>query len=71
MFYQAAAHNAQPLTFWATNPADADRYIDWLNRKRDINVYAAHELGEAGHEDECAFSCDEPYWDDFMVEDTE
>lgn len=68
MFYQARAYNQTGITFWASNPADAVRYIDWLNRDREINVYAAYELGETGHEDACEMSCDEPHWDDFMDE---
>lgn len=71
MFYQARTYNTQAVTFWASNPDDAARYIDWLNRAREINVYAAHELGETGFEDDCVFSCDEPDWDDFMTEDGE
>ncbi len=66
MFYKATAYNTQSIVFWASENSDVDRYIDWLNRDRDVNVYSAEELGEEGFEDDCAFSMDEPDWDDFM-----
>ena len=69
MFYRTSAYNETSITFWASDTRDVERYIDWMNSKRDINMVSAVEIGEEGHEDECAFSMDEPGWDDFMDED--
>lgn len=73
MFYQITAYNQGALYAWASNPADVDRYVDWLNRDRDINVYAAHEIPEvewAEYESrDDVLSMDEAYWDDFMAAD--
>lgn len=66
MFYAARAYNSNEIIFWATASADVEKYVNFLNRDREINVYAAHELGATGYEDVCVMSCDEPHWDDFM-----
>ena len=66
MFYKIHAYNTESLIVWASSEADVDRYIDWLNRDRDVNHYAARAIGETGHDDACILSMDEPHWDDFM-----
>lgn len=67
MFYKATAYNTGAIIFWSTDETKVERYIDWLNRDRDINVYHAEEMGE-DYEDDTAFSMDEAGWDDFMEE---
>ena len=75
MFYNVTAYNSNALHVWASNPTDVERYVDWLNRKREINLYAA----SVAPRDQWAvletntevMSCDEPCWDDFMDEDAE
>ncbi|ETD02882.1 hypothetical protein U717_04120 [Rhodobacter capsulatus R121] len=68
-FYKITAYNSQALYFWGTD-ADVDRYVDWLNRDREINVYAAEAIPEAewaqyeGRDD--VLSGEECGWDDFM-----
>lgn len=69
-YYKITAHNAQALFFWGTE-ADADRYVDWLNRNLAINVYAASAIPEdqwpeyEGRDD--ILSGEEYGWDDFMA----
>lgn len=68
-FYAIAAYNTQALYFWGTEK-DAGRYVDWLNRDRDINVYTMAAIPEGewadyeGRDD--VLSGEEAYWDDFM-----
>ena len=69
-FYKITAYNTQALYFWGSE-ADASRYVDWLNRDRDINVYSARSIPEAewaeyeGRND--VLSGEEYGWDDFMA----
>jgi hypothetical protein len=68
-FYKITAYNAQALYFWGSE-ADCDRYVDWLNRDREINVYSALAIpepqwGEFERRDD-VLSGEEPAWDDFM-----
>lgn len=71
-FFQIAAYNTQALYFWGTD-ADCVRYVDWLNRDRDINVYSHRAIPESewadyeGRDD--VLSGEEPGWDDFMAEE--
>lgn len=75
MFYVIKAYNQTALHAWASDPADIERYIDWLNRERDVNLYSATSYTEeewlaAGHDTlDDAMSCDEPHWDDFTSEE--
>lgn len=68
-YFEITAYNTQSLYFWGTKD-DAGRYVEWLNRNRDINVYHAAAIPEdqwaayEGRDD--ILSGDEPYWDDFM-----
>lgn len=74
MFYKITAHNTDALYAWSFNAADIQRYVDWLNRDREINVYSAQAVINA---DEIAqletqgdvLNMDEPSWDDFMEDD--
>ena len=71
MFYEIRAWNSQSLYVWASDETDVIKYVDWLNRNRDINVYSHYEIAEADVTDDIineAMSCDEPCWDDFMAE---
>ncbi|HMM63454.1 MAG TPA: hypothetical protein PKD01_04945 [Mesorhizobium sp.] len=71
-FFKIAAYNTQALYFWGSE-ADAERYVDWLNRNRDINTYSATAIPEAewgdyeGRDD--VLSGEEPGWDDFMSDE--
>lgn len=68
-FFKIAAYNTQALYFWGTE-ANADRYVEWLNRDREINTYSMQEIPEAewaeyeGRDD--VLNSEEAYWDDFM-----
>lgn len=68
-FFAISAYNTQALYFWGTE-ADADRYVDWLNRDREINVYSRTAIPQeqwADYENRNdVLSGEEPYWDDFM-----
>lgn len=70
MFYEIRAYNAQTLIAWASDANDVERYVDWLNRSRDIDLYAAREVAEADwpryERRNDVLSMDEPEWDDFM-----
>ncbi|WP_288949529.1 hypothetical protein [uncultured Paracoccus sp.] len=71
-FYKISAYNSQSLYFWGRE-ADCARYVDWLNRNREINVYRFAAIPESdwgeyeGRDD--ILSGDEPCWDDFMGDD--
>lgn len=71
-FFQITAYNAQDLYFWGTEQ-DAARYVDWLNRDRDINHYSASAIPQAdwaeyeGRDD--VLSSEDAYWDEFMSDD--
>lgn len=71
-FFKITAYNTQVLYFWGAE-GDADRYVDWLNRDREINVYSAQAIPEGqwgdfeGRDD--VLSGEEPCWDDFMSDD--
>lgn len=71
-FFKIAAYNAQALYFWGTD-ADCDRYVDWLNRNREINVYSAAAIPADQWAEmetrEDVLSGEEYGWDDFMVEE--
>lgn len=71
-FFKIVAYNTQALFFWGTE-ADAERYVDWLNRDRDINVYSVSAIpATEWAEYECrddVLSGEEPGWDDFMSEE--
>ena len=73
MFYTLNAYNTQAIAVWASNKADVDRYVDWLNRDRDVNLYSAMPVDEdqqSEYESRSDFlSMDEPYWDDFMSDE--
>lgn len=77
MYYSITAHNAQSMIAWASNENDVDRYVDWLNRDREINVYyhAPAKADEITHIEGCGLdgliSMDENNWDDFMGTDDE
>ncbi len=75
MFYNITAYNSNNLYVWASHSSDVDRYVDWLNRKREINLYAAsvapQDQWAALENNSEVMSCDEAYWDDFMDEDAE
>lgn len=70
MFYKITAYNTQACYVWASSPADVERYVDYLNRNKDINLLAAYPIDESewdeyeGRDD--VMSMDEPGWDDFM-----
>ena len=69
-FYKITAYNTQALYFWGAE-ADVERYVDWLNRNRDINVYSASAILEAEWSEyesrNDVLSGEEPHWDDFMA----
>lgn len=71
-FFKIAAYNTQALYFWGTEE-NAERYVDWLNRDREINTYSAQAIPEAdwaeyeGRDD--VLNGEEAYWDDFMEGD--
>lgn len=71
-FFKIAAYNTQALYFWGTEE-NAERYVDWLNRDREINTYSAQAIQEAewaeyeGRDD--VLNGEEAYWDDFMEGD--
>lgn len=68
-FFKITAYNTQALYFWGAE-VDANRYVDWLNRDREINVYSAHPIPETdwpeyqGRDDVLIGT--EPAWDAFM-----
>lgn len=70
-YYKISAYNTQAIIVWG-DAADAERYVDWLNRDREINAYSATEIPESewadyeGRDD--VMSMCEPYWDDFMAD---
>lgn len=71
-FYKIAAYNAQALYFWGAD-ADCARYVDWLNRDRDINTYSyaaipTEQWAEMERRDD-VLSGEEYDWDDFMAEE--
>lgn len=72
MFYCAIAYNSESLYAWSSNPGNVDRWVEWLNRNRDINVYAAYEVPEDEWDDlegrDDVLSMDESYWDEFMID---
>ena len=68
-FFKIDAYNTQALYFWGTEE-NADRYVDWLNRDREINTYSAQaipadEWAEYEGRDD-VLNGEEAYWDDFM-----
>ena len=71
-FFKIDAYNTQALYFWGSEE-NADRYTDWLNRNREINVYSAQAIPEGewaeyeGRDD--VLNGEEAYWDDFMEAD--
>ena len=71
-FFKIAAYNTQALYFWGTEE-DAERYVDWLNRDREINTYSAQAIPEADwakyEERDDVLNGTEAYWDDFMEGD--
>ena len=71
-FYEITAYNTQALYFWGTE-ANAERYVDWLNRDREINVYSARAIPEADWAEyesrDDVLNGEEAYWDDFMDAD--
>jgi hypothetical protein len=70
-FFAITAYNTTSLYFWGTD-TDAERYVDWLNRDRENNVYSASAIPEdqwSDYEDrDDVLSGEEPHWDDFMTE---
>lgn len=70
-FFKITAHNAQEIIFWGAD-ADCARYVDHLNRNRNINVYSMEAIPEAewseyeGRDD--VLSGEEYGWDNFMAE---
>lgn len=50
MWYKFTAYNSQTQYGWTTNPEVAERALDLLNRKRDVNVYAMTELSDSDDE---------------------
>lgn len=71
-FFKIAAYNEAALYFWGTE-ANAARYVEWLNRDREVNTYSMDAIPEAewaeyeGRDD--VLNGEEAYWDDFMDED--
>lgn len=70
MFYIVSAYNSQDIIVWSSDEVKVDRYVNWLNRNREINLYSAKEA-DASQQAELearddVMSMDEPYWDDFM-----
>ena len=71
-FFKIDAYNTQALYGWGSEE-NADRYTDWLNRNREINVYSAQAIPEGewaeyeGRDD--VLNGEEAYWDDFMEAD--
>ncbi len=74
MFYNVTAYNSNILNVWASNPSDVQRYVNWLNRNREINLYSAREADTAEwlalEKNTEVLNCDEPHWDDFMDEES-
>lgn len=74
MFYKITACNTTSLFAWASNPADVARWVDWLNRDREVNLHAAHEVPDAEWPEiekrDDVMSMDEPGWDDFMPDES-
>lgn len=72
MFYEIMRYNHTKLIIWATSESDAERYVDWLNRDRKINLYAAYAIAEEDWPQyearDDVLSADEPGWDDFMYD---
>lgn len=70
MYYAILAYNSQTLYVWSSSTSDVERYIDWLNRDREVNLYTYEDIPAADwpeHENrDDAMSMDEPGWDDFM-----
>lgn len=68
-FYRISAYNTEALYFWGPE-ADLIRYVDHLNRDREINVYGWEAMPQAewaafeGRDD--ILSSEDPSWDDFM-----
>ena len=71
-FFKIAAYNTEALYFWGTEE-NAERYVDWLNRDREINTYSAQAIPEAEWSDyedrDDVLNGTEAYWDDFMEGD--
>lgn len=71
MFYRITASNREALYAWASDSADVERYVDWLNRDFEFNLYAAseveHHLWPEMEVREDVMSMDEPHWDEFMT----
>jgi hypothetical protein len=70
-FFKITAYNTQSLYFWG-NEEQCDRYTDWLNRDREINMYSFTSIPESEwteYEDrDDVLSGEEVDWDDFMEE---
>jgi len=71
-FFKISAYNTNPVFFWGTSE-NADRYVHYLNRDRENNVFSATtipaaEWAEYENRDD-VLSGEEPYWDDFMNDD--
>lgn len=71
MFYRISAYNENAIIIWSSSTTNVLKYIEFLNRNREINHYQYEELGQEGYEDKCDLSCDEPHWDDFIKEELE
>lgn len=58
------------LFVWSSDESKIEKYIDWLNRNRDINHYYAKEIAEtewaALEERSDLQNFDEVDWDEFM-----
>lgn len=46
MWYKFTAYNSQTLYGWTLDQAVLDAVLDQLNSRREVNVYAATELGD-------------------------
>lgn len=77
MYYRITAYNTGALYAWSDDESKVARYVAWLNRNREINLYGYEAIGETSPEDEPipledrddVLDMTEPYWDDFMDED--
>lgn len=71
-FFEISAYNTPSIYVWG-DEHDVDRYVDWLNKGLEINLYAAGEVPEDQWDDlearEDVMSMEEPYWDDFMEDE--
>ena len=70
-FYKIEAFNTAALYFWGTEE-DVDRYVDHLNRNREINVYGYRAIPEDQWEEyegrDDVMNGEEAGWDDFIVD---